>query len=345
MQHRHRLLTPDNLFSRILVVAPSWIGDMVMAQPLLALLNSQGYEVDILALPIIKQLVVRMPHIHDVVDMPIGHGRFELAHRRQIGRSLCGRQYAQAIVLPNTLKSALIPFFAKIGRRTGFRGEMRYGLLNDRRLLNEKDMPKLVQRYYSLGLEDGVTLPEHIPEPELRVTVQQKRAALSSLGIESDNNRILVLCPGAEYGPAKRWPASHYARLASEMLGHGWHIWLFGSEKDRSVCDGINVSTDNRCLNLAGKTSLQQAIDLMSLASMVVTNDSGLMHIACALGIKTIALFGSTSPAYTPPLSNNAEVISLKLECSPCFQRECPLGHLDCLQKISAQQVMQRILS
>ncbi len=318
---------------------------MVMAQPLLALLSSQGHEIDMLALPVVKQVIARMPYIHDVIDMPIGHGRFEFAHRWQIGRSLRNRKYSRAIVLPNTLKSALIPCFAMIGQRTGFHGEMRYGLLNDRRSLDEKGTPKLVQRYYSLGLGRESSLPEWIPYPELRVTAQQQRAVLSSLNIESDDGRILGLCPGAEYGPAKRWPESHYAQLANDMLGHGWKIWLFGSEKDRPVCDNINVLTNSRCLNLAGKTHLDQAIDLMSLVSAVVTNDSGLMHVACALSIKTIALFGSTSSAYTPPLSDDAEVVSLGLECSPCFQRKCPLGHLDCLKRISAQQVMQRILA
>jgi len=318
---------------------------MVMAQPLLALLNRQGHEIDILALPVIKQVIARMPYIHDVIDMPIGHGRLEFFRRRQLGRSLRNRQYLRAIVLPNTLKSALIPYFAMIGQRIGFHGEMRYGLLNDRRLLDEKGMPKLVQRYYSLGLGSKMPLPDRIPYPELRVTAQQQQTTLTSLDMQSDDSQILGLCPGAEYGPAKRWPESHYARLANDMLEHGWKIWLLGSQKDRSVCNNINASTDGRCLNLAGKTRLDQAIDLMSLVSVAVTNDSGLMHIACALGVKTIALFGSTSAAYTPPLSSDAEVVSLELECSPCFQRECPLGHLDCLKQISAQQVMQHILS
>ncbi len=316
-----------------------------MAQPLLALLNRQGHEIDILALPVIKQVIARMPYIHDVIDMPIGHGRLEFFRRRQLGRSLRNRQYLRAIVLPNTLKSALIPYFAMIGQRIGFHGEMRYGLLNDRRLLDEKGMPKLVQRYYSLGLGSKMPLPDRIPYPELRVTAQQQQTTLTSLDMQSDDSQILGLCPGAEYGPAKRWPESHYARLANDMLEHGWKIWLLGSQKDRSVCNNINASTDGRCLNLAGKTRLDQAIDLMSLVSVAVTNDSGLMHIACALGVKTIALFGSTSAAYTPPLSSDAEVVSLELECSPCFQRECPLGHLDCLKQISAQQVMQHILS
>ena len=293
----------------------------------------------------VKQVIARMPCVYDVIDMPIGHGRLEFFRRWQLGRSLRSRQYSRAIVLPNTLKSALIPYFAMIDRRVGFRGEMRYGLLNDRRSPNEKSMPKLVQRYYSLGLGQKAPLPECIPYPELRVTAQQRRTTLSFLDIQSDDGPILGLCPGAEYGPAKQWPQNHYAQLANDMLGNSWRIWLFGSEKDRTVCDDINALTDGRCLNLAGKTRLDQAIDLMSLVNVAVTNDSGLMHVACALGIKTIALFGSTSAVYTPPLSVDAEVVSLRLECSPCFQRKCPLGHLDCLRRISAQQIMQRILS
>lgn len=327
---------------RVLVVAPSWIGDMMMAQPLLGLLARQGYTVDVLALPWIKKLLARMPAVSEVIEMPIGHGQLGFMQRRQVGHSLRFR-YARSIVLPNSLKSALVPFFASIRERIGFIGEMRYGLLSDRRTVDEAAMPRLAQRYYSLGLPAGSAIPEKIAGPGLSVSRRQQQAALQAMGLADDDTPFVALCPGAEYGPAKRWPAGHYAGLAARALEAGLNVWLFGSDKDRAVCAEVDSGCGGRCVNLAGKTDLAQAVDLISMARAVVSNDSGMMHIAAALGLKTIALFGSTSPEYTPPLSDNAEIINLQLECSPCFERECPLGHLNCLRQISVERVAQSL--
>ena len=326
---------------QILIIAPSWIGDMVMAQPLLARLHEQGdVHIDVLALPWIKPLLARMPGVDGIVDMPLGHGRLALFQRYRIGRSLRGR-YHRAIVLPNTLKSAFIPWAAHIPVRTGYKGEPRYGLLNDRRKLDKSAMPKLFTRYLALAEHDHSEPAERYPQ--LQVSEQQLEQTCADLNICRPQQKILGLCPGAEYGEAKRWPECHYAKVAQHALDQGHAVWLFGSAKDRAVTQAINAACDDGCVDLAGMTSLDQAIDLMSLTDAVVTNDSGLMHVACALGRKVVAVFGSTSPDYTPPLSDQAQVLRLGLDCSPCFQRSCPLGHLDCLNKLLPEQVIEAL--
>lgn len=331
----------DDGLPSVLVVAPSWIGDMVMAQPMIALMHRQGpVNIDVLALPWIRALLTRMPGIRHVVDMPIGHGRLAIKERYRTGRALRGR-YEQAIVLPNTLKSALIPWFAGIQKRTGYTGEARYGLLNDRRELDRENMPGLVQRYAALAVHKA-ELPE-VRYPVLQVTTDQQQQTCEKLGIATGESKIIGLCPGAEYGEAKRWPVGHYAHVASRLIEAGDEVWLFGSEKDAAVTRAINQQTGDRCRDMAGKTTLDQAIDLMSLTQTIVTNDSGLMHVASALGVNVIAVFGSTSYRYTPPLSDKAVVLSLDLECSPCFERECPLGHMNCLTQLSPERVLQEI--
>lgn len=327
----------------ILVIAPSWVGDMVMAQPMLALLKHQSdCQIDVLALSWIAPLLARMPEVDQVVDMPIGHGRLALKQRDDIGRALRGR-YQQAIILPNTLKSALIPIFARIPLRTGYVGVWRYALLNDRRLLQPLTQPLLVQRYAALALPDGLEFPAALDHPMLKVSVEQVEQTLTDLALDRPQSRVIALCPGAQYGPAKRWPATHYAKLAEALLEKGHAVWLFGSEQDKIFTREINASCGGRCLDLAGRTQLEQAIDMMSLADTVVTNDSGLMHIACALGSRVVAIFGSTNPGYTPPLSDRAVIVQNKLDCSPCFKRECPLGHTHCLTELSVDQVLRKI--
>lgn len=317
---------------------------MIMAQPLLAELSNQGYQIDVLALPWIQKVAGRMSAVRDIIDMPIGHGHLQFGLRRRIGMSLRPRQYDRAIVLPNTLKSALIPYFAHIRQRTGFLGEMRYGLLNDRRPLDKQCMPLQVQRYYALGLASGSELPRHIPYPVLQVDEQSRQQTVRAFDIRSDGQAVAALCPGAEYGSAKRWPEKHYAALAVKLVEQGYQVWLLGSDKDTAICTEIAGLAGEHCYNFAGKTTLDQAMDLISFSHVAVTNDSGLMHVACALGIKTVAIYGSTSPGYTPPLSDEAHVVTLNLPCSPCFKRECPLGHLDCLKQLSVEQVLQKVL-
>ncbi len=327
---------------KILVIAPAWVGDMVMSQTLYKTLREQHPDciIDIIAPKHSGPLADRMPEIRNFIELPLGHGELGLKIRYQIAKGLRGEHYDQAIVLPNSFKSALIPFFAKIPKRTGWVGEMRYGLLNDARPLDKQKYPLMIERFAALAYPKNHKLPEQLPWPTLTTQAADVEQALAKQNLEKSQQRILALCPGAEFGPAKRWPAEHFAQLASTMLQQGWQVWLFGSPKEQPQADIIQRETQNQCVDLIGKTSLADAIDLMACGSAVVSNDSGLMHIAAALEKPLVVMYGSSSPGFTPPLSKQVRVITLSLECSPCFKRVCPLEHLKCLQDLPPQQVI-----
>jgi heptosyltransferase-2 len=329
--------------SRILIVAPAWIGDAIISQPLLTLLERRDPrpDIDVLAPPWVAPVYARMPEVSDVIAAPFAHGALALGARRVVGRDLSKRKYTQAIVLPNSLKSALVPWLASIPLRTGFLGEQRYGLLNDRRRLDNVRLPRLVDRFAALAYEPGAALPEPLPDPALRVDAAAQGATLRKLGL-SRNLPILALCPGAEYGPAKRWPAPYYAEIAHNAKRGGRQVWIFGSPKDAEVGRAITAAAPH-AIDLTGRTNLAEAIDLLALADVVLTNDSGLMHVATAVGCRVVALFGSSTPLYTPPLSPRATTISLKLACSPCFERTCPLGHMNCLNQLKPDRVQDTI--
>jgi len=333
--------------SSILIIAPSWVGDMVMAQSLFKLLKTQdpGRDIDVLAPGWTLPLLERMPEVNEAIDMPLGHGELKLRVRRRLGINLRSRGYAQAIILPNSLKSALLPLWANIPLRTGYVGELRQWLLNDCRKLDRQRLPMMVQRFVALGLPDGSPLPGPVPGPELHTSEQQSRKVLEALGVRYDNEPVLALCPGAEFGPAKQWPEEYYAKVAQAWMDKGWKVWLLGSANDRPVCDTINSSMNNGCENFAGQTRLGDVCDLLALASFVVSNDSGLMHIAAALQRPMVAIFGSSDPEFTPPLSETAQVERLGLDCSPCYKRECPLGHLNCLKQLSPERVIAAMLA
>ncbi|MGB4498395.1 MAG: lipopolysaccharide heptosyltransferase II [Methylococcaceae bacterium] len=323
---------------KILIIAPSWVGDMVMAQSLfIALKNQQDCQIDVVAPSWSLGLLARMPEISKTFVMPLTHGEFGLKARFSLGMQLRFENYDQAIVLPNSWKSALIPFFAGIPKRTGFIGEMRYCLLNDARKLDKSVLTMTVQRFVALGFENSKNLPIY-SFPSLNVSANQQKAVIEKFALRLANP-ILVLCAGAEFGSAKRWTEAHFAELASQKIAEGWQIWLIGSEKDKSVTEEINKLTGWQCQDFAGKTDLTEAVDLLSLADTVVSNDSGLMHVAAALNKKVIALYGSSDPKFTPPLHSEAEIVTLNLECSPCFKRDCPLGHRQCLTDILPSQI------
>jgi lipopolysaccharide heptosyltransferase II len=329
---------------KILVVGPSWVGDMVMAQSLFITLKDDhpDCQIDVLAPPWSLSLLERMPEITEAIAMPLSHGQFGLMDRIKLGKKLRAEAYDQAIVLPNSWKSALIPYFAGIPLRTGYIGECRWGLLNDARKLNKSLLFMTVQRFVALGLPDSVQLPPGYPVPALFVDPNRQNAVVEKFDLTLSES-ILALCPGAEYGEAKRWPASYYAEVARHKIAQGWQVWLFGSDKDKEAAGQINREASGNCIDFTGRTSLAEAVDLMSLVNVVVTNDSGLMHVAAALDKKIIALYGSSDPNFTPPLNAKARVISLNLDCSPCFKRECPLGHTRCLTEIKPEQVINVI--
>lgn len=329
---------------KILVIAPSWIGDTVAAQPLFMRLHDKhpGSTLDVMAPPWVAPALHRMPQVARVIDNPFAHGKFDPGGRRRLGRTLRSAGYDQAIVLPNSWKSALVPWFAGIAKRTGYTGEARYGLLNDRRRLDETAAPQIAQRYAALANEPDTPPPPSVPPPRLVADAAQQQATLAALQLTDDAFPV-AFCPGAEYGPAKRWPAPYFARLAGALRRRGHSVWLIGSAKDGQIGEEIAHASEGACRNLCGQTSLDQAIDLLAAARFVVTNDSGLMHVAAALGRPILALFGSSSPRFTPPLSARAEVLWLQLECSPCFKRQCPLGHFRCMLDMRPEQVLARI--
>ena len=330
---------------KALIVAPAWIGDTVMAQPLFMRLqqHSPGLQLDALAPRWVAPVLQRMPEIASIIDNPFAHGELALSARYRLARQLAQAGYQRAYVLPNSLKSALIPALAGIPERIGFTGEARYGLLNRRHTLDEIALPKMAERFAQLAETPGSPLPRPLLSPHLGSSREQQEATFNSLALERPE-KIAVFCPGAEFGPAKRWPARHFATLADDLAQRGYAVWLLGSAKDAAVGDEIVGLAGSAPRNLCGSTSLTQAIDLIAASTVVVCNDSGLMHVAAALERPLVAVYGSSSPGFTPPLSQHARIISLNLACSPCFKRECPLGHLDCLNKLEPQRVLDACL-
>jgi heptosyltransferase-2 len=315
---------------------------MVMAQSLFIRLKRDlpDRELDVLAPAWSRPLLARMPQVANALTSPFQHGELAMAARRRLGRTLRRAHYAQAIVLPNSFKSALVPWFAGIPRRTGWRGEWRHGLLNDVRVLDSRKLPRMVQRFVALGGDADSPLPEPLPVPRLVVDPGESARCRAAFSVAADRP-LLALCPGAEFGPAKCWPPGHYADLARSYIDRGWQVLLLGSDSDRQATGAVKAACGDTplCLDLAGRTSLAEVVDLLALADAVVTNDSGLMHVAAALARPLVALFGATSPDFTPPLGEEAALQVSDIECAPCFQRTCPLGHHRCMRDIRPVQV------
>ena len=327
---------------RSLIIAPQWIGDAVMTEPLLRRLKARGERLTVGALPWVAPVYRAMPQVDEVIEFSFAHGGLQFRARRAIAKRIEGR-FDKAYVLPNSIKSALLPLLAGIPQRIGYLGETRIGLLTHR-LKNPKNKPPMVAFYSALSGEADL----QNDRPELRMNPAQVQETLRELGLQQ--GAYVVFAPGAEYGPAKRWPATHFAELAAKLQ---LPVVLLGSGKEAALCDEIalpvNAAQPVKCQNLAGKTSLPQALALIAASRGTVSNDSGLMHVAAALGVPQVAIFGSSSPLHTPPLNDKASVLWLKadpayqppLDCAPCFQRECPLGHTRCLNDISAERVLE----
>ncbi|OSM97799.1 ADP-heptose--LPS heptosyltransferase RfaF [Lonsdalea populi] len=306
---------------KILVIGPSWVGDMMMSHSLYRTLKAEHPDavVDVMAPAWCRPLLARMPEVNEALAMPLGHGALQLGERRRLGVALRPQRYDRAYVLPNSFKSALVPFFAKIPQRTGWRGEMRYGLLNDVRVLDKAAFPLMVQRYVALGYDSKAMnsaddLPASLPWPQLQVSEAEISAALAEFSLQGDRP-LIGFCPGAEFGPAKRWPHYHYGALAQALIERGYQVALFGSANDRQsgedIRNTLTTQAQTSCFNLAGDTTLDQAVVLLAACRVVVSNDSGLMHVAAALNRPLVALYGPSSPDFTPPLSKEAEVIRL----------------------------------
>jgi heptosyltransferase II len=324
--------------AELLIVGPSWLGDAVMMGALVARLKAArpGRRITVLTPAHLEPLVRRLPGVDDALLNPFVHGALRLGRRRTFGRSLRGR-FAEAIVLPHSWKSALVPFFAGIPRRTGFIGEARLVVLNDARPLDEAALPRTVDRFSLLADPPGTKLPGQTPLPRLTTDPESVSATLVRLSL-TGRPPAVALCVGAEYGQAKRWPPAHYAALARRLVGAGFGVWVMGGPGDAGIGDQV-AALAPEVVNLAGRTTLPEAIDLIAAAKAVVSNDSGLMHVAAALGRPVIGLYGATSPAFAPPLSRVAVILREDLPCSPCGKRICPLGHFKCMNDLAPERV------
>jgi heptosyltransferase-2 len=340
-----KLIETQVLNDNILVVGPSWVGDMVMAQSLFKTLKEQNpaSNIDVIAPAWSVPVLERMPEVRQAIVLSTAHGEIGIKKRYRLGKSLRGA-YQRAIILPRSLKSALVPFFAKVPIRTGFRGEARLGLINDIREFDKAHLNQTVKRFVALGLTPSAaksTFP--ISNPELSIDTSAQKESLKKLSLEL-NKPAIALFPGAEYGPAKQWPLAYFKELAQNLASEGFQVWVMGSQKDHPAGAAIVGETPAAehapyIINLCGKTSIAEVIDLIAYSKAAVSNDSGLMHVAAAANCPVVGIYGSSNPQFTPPLSLRAKILYLNLDCSPCFKRECPLQHLDCLHKISPQNV------
>jgi len=340
---------------RILVISPNWIGDAVMAQPLLQLLRAAHPEapIDVLAPPAVAPVWRQVAEVAEVLETPFRHGALQLKERWKYARLLKRRGYAAAYILPNTIKYALIPWLAGIRRRVGYKGESRHGLIN---VMHDDEMPPrpMVAFYAALAAPQvttqGPALRAALPRPRLTASPEQIAAVCQRTGIDAARP-LVAFAPGAEFGGAKRWPARHFAGLARAILARdpSTQIALLGSPKDQEACAEVAAGlpadsvANPAVFNLAGVTSLAEAIALIARCAAVVANDSGLLHIASALNRPVVALYGPTDPDHAPPFSDMAASISLRLDCAPCKQRECPLGHQDCMVKLAPELVWQSL--
>ena len=338
---------------KILVIGPSWVGDMMMSQSLYRTLKAEHptAEIDVMAPAWCRPLLARMPEVNQALSMPLGHGALALGERRRLGRALRANGYDRAYILPNSFKSALVPFFAQVPQRTGWRGEMRYGLLNDIRVLDKAAFPLMVQRYVALAydkqrIQRAEDLPQPLLWPQLQVSDEEIAETTAAFNL-TDHRPIIGFCPGAEFGPAKRWPHYHYAQLAQMLIDQGYQIALFGSAKDHEAGEQIRAALDDDargfCMNLAGETQLEQAVILLASCQAVVSNDSGLMHVAAALNKPLIALYGPSSPDFTPPLSDKAKVIRLISGYHKIRKGDADQGYHQSLIDIQPQQVLDAL--
>lgn len=328
---------------KILIAGPAWVGDMVMAQSLFMTLQQQNpaAKIDVMAPSWSVPLLQRMPQVHRAIELPVGHKQLQLMTRLKLGRSLRANQYDQAIITPRSFKSALVPFFAGIPQRTGYRGEMRFGLINDMRRLDKTILRQTVQRYVALGLPASTSTALSVPLPELLIDAVNQQRLCESLQLAQDKP-VIGFMPGAEYGPAKQWPTDYYQSLAEQLVEQGYRVWIFGSGKEQQLGEQIHKQNP-QVINLCGKTELVDVVDLIALTRATVSNDSGLMHVACATSRPVIAIYGSSDPLYTPPLSEQATILYKNLSCSPCFDRQCRFGHLNCLRQITVSEALQAI--
>ncbi len=332
---------------KILIVGPSWVGDSVISQSLFKeiLLKSKKAEIDVLSPEWTRNIFSRMDEVSKTIKLPFSHGEIKIKERVDLGKELKRKNYDQAIVLPNSLKSALVPYFSEIPIRTGWRGEMRYFLLNDMRILDKNIFPRMVDRFVALAFKKNEDLPLSIPYPSLKT--DKENLDLLRVNFKIDlTSPLICLCPGAEFGPAKRWPTKYYSKVANEYLKKNWQVILLGSMNDVRIGKEIkgNINKESGFLNLIGQTKLVDTIDILSSANLVLTNDSGLMHIAASVDTPLVALYGPTSPEFTPPLSNKVKVIKNNEGFTKLRSGDLEDGYHQSLKDIKPEEVLAVLL-
>jgi heptosyltransferase-2 len=316
---------------------------MVMAQSLFKVLKARDPDIalDVLAPEWSLPIVARMPEIRRGIASETAHGEIGIGTRRVIARRIRG-DYTRAIIMPRSFKAALIPWFAKIPIRTGYRGESRFVVINDARPFDKSVLDQTVKRFAALGLARNESLPVELPYPSLDISIRNQARAVNDLGVSTERP-VIAMMPGAEYGPAKCWPLDNFTSLAARLSDAGYAVWVLGSQKDAAA--GARIAAGSTAVNLCGQTSLEDVIDVLAACDQAVSNDSGLMHVAAAVGVHVHGIYGSSSPKFTPPLTKSHDIHEISLDCRPCFARECPLGHLECLKGIRPEQIFEKIVS
>jgi heptosyltransferase II len=387
---------PSSSKPSALVISPNWLGDAIMTQPLLQIL-ANDYDIDVLAPAHLIDLYQRMPHIQQIFAHDFKHGKFIWSSFKKTYDLIKkqGKCYKAAYILPNSFKSAILPFLLKIPKRVGYANELRGVLLTCAiPKIKRQHVKKMLMVNYYLNLlqnpnllnnpnnpnnpNNSNNIKTHIPFlatpnnanniqisqiPQL-IKNQNFSTALylkSKLGLDLDVKNYIVIAPGAEFGESKRWPAKYFAQLIVG-LKNNWqennakqalHIILLGVKNDQAttsrIVDLVKASTSNQSnelfqiFDLAGQTSLAQALDLTAYANYAIVHDSGLMHAAAAFSTPLTAIYGSTSELHTPPLSQNqqAQILKLNLDCQPCFQKVCPFSQSsDISEKNKAYQCL-----
>jgi|TARA_B110000858_G_scaffold185732_1_gene228199 heptosyltransferase II len=324
---------------KFLIIAPSWIGDLIISQSLLKYLKKEypNCQIDMIVRPELTNLVKMMPEVKNIYPLDIKHKEFGLIKRHILAKEIKKHLYSTSIILPNSFKSAIIPWLANIPVRIGYNRELRLFLLNKKySLIKHKD--SMVNRY--LKLADGSY--SDVIRPSLLINGDSSKL-ISRKYLINNSKKNIVLCPEAEYGSAKRWPINKWMQLANFYKEKDYNVYFLGKNKSLEI-KYQNILKKDSIISLLGKTSLEEAAYILSIVDLVVTNDSGLMHITASVNTNLISIFGSSSPFYTPPLMKDqfGEVIYKALTCSPCFKRECPLQHLNCLNNISSEEILDK---
>jgi len=325
--------------SPILIVPYMWIGDFVRCHSVVKLLKQRFPDrpVDMLATTLCAPLADYMPGLRQAIVADLPRGRLALAQQRSLAQRFKREGYGSVLVMPRTWKSALAPFFAGIPQRIGFVGEGRFILINELRF-GERELPRMVDRCAALALPAGAKMPDGWPQPELRVPTAAAEAWRRERGLSPDSRPVVALAPGA-VGPSKRWPSAAYGELCRRLLAAGLAVWVLGGPGEKALAS--EIVGDSEARDLTGH-DLRDAILALASAAVAVSNDSGLLHVAAAVGTPSIGIFGPTSPWHWAPLNPLAATIAAQSElpCRPCHKPVCRLGHHRCMRDIPADDVL-----